>query len=122
MIEKITSNTIVIWPFLIFFFLLSSTGFAKQDPPFNLVIRWKNPSDTSSVDRFRNDDDLCCDFSVVLIKSDTSYTEICTRDGIVLGFIWGVVSPGFIRHITPKLFEAKYDLEMKKETTLVVGG
>ena len=122
MIKKITGNTVVIWPILIFFVLLPFNGFCKQDPPFNLVIRWKTPYDTSFVDDIRNDEEICCDFVITLIKSDSCYTEISTIEGEVIGVLWGRVSKGFIKHLTPKFFETKYDLDRRRNTPLVIGG
>ena len=122
MIKKIAGNTVVIWPILIFFVLFPLIGFCNQDPPFNLIIRWKNPHDTSFVDDIRKDEDICCDFVITLIKSDSCYTEISTIEGDVIGILHGRVSRGFIKHLTPKFFEAKYDLDRRRNTPLVIGG
>ena len=121
MIKKNTGNTVVIWPILLIFFLLSFSGFSKQDPHFNLIIRWKNAYDTSLVDEIRKDEEICCDFVIKLIKSDSCYTEISTIDGYVIGMLHGRVSRGIIKHLTPKFFEAKYDLDRRRNVPLVVG-
>jgi hypothetical protein len=122
MIKNFNSNTVVIWPILLLFFIIPIDGFCNPDPPFNLIIRWKNPSDTLIVDKFRNDEDICCDFSITLVKADTCFTEVVTSEGVSIGMIWGNCSPGFIKYLTPKFFEAKYDLDRKRNLNLVVGG
>jgi hypothetical protein len=122
MIKKFNSNTVVIWPILLLFFLIPFEGFCNQDPPFNLIIRWKTPYDTSFVDQIRKDEELCCDFTITLIKSDSCYTEISTIEGEVIGILYGTVSRGFIKHLSPKFFESKYDLDRKRNAPLVIGG
>jgi hypothetical protein len=87
-----------------------------------LIIRWKTPYDTLFVDQIRKDEELCCDFAITLIKSDSCYTEISTIEGEVIGVLYGRVSRGFIKHLSSKFFESKYDLDRRRSLPLVIGG
>jgi hypothetical protein len=119
MIKNFNSNTVVIWPILLLFFLIPFRGFC--DPPFNLIIRWKTPYDTSFVDQIRKDEDLFCDFAITLIRSDSCFIEVITNEGDSLGIISGNCSLGFIKYLTPKFFEVKYDIDRRKNLNLVIG-
>jgi hypothetical protein len=68
-----------------------------------LIIKWRSPKDTLFLNRLRKDADLCCNFSFKTIKSDTCVTEIRSRDGIVIGFIYGSVSAVFLKNLVPSL-------------------
>jgi hypothetical protein len=104
-----TGNTVVIWPAMIFLFMLVTPSFFGANinnidpPPMELIIKWNSPSDTLFLTRLRKDADLCCNFSFKTIKSDSCVTEIRSRDGVSIGFIYGSVSSGFLKNLVPSL-------------------
>ena len=116
-------NTIVIWPTMVFLFMLIispvvGANINKSDPPpMELIIKWNSPSDTLFLSRLRKDADLCCNFSFNTIKSDTVVTEIRSREGVSIGFIYGSVSAGFLKNLMPSLETSLYDFRRMRVAT-----
>ena len=125
--SKVTNaNTIVIWPSIFISILLSPLfGFSQigeiNDNQFKLIVKWKNPKDTIALYKIRRDPVICCNFTFVVIKSDTTCSLITTKEGEVIGTIMGSLSVGFIKMLVPKIVEFNMDPVRKREESLVEG-
>ncbi len=88
------------------FFLLGLEVKAETpSPSIELIIKWRDPSDTLFVQMLREDPEVCCHFSFRTLKSDSFVSEVMSKDGISVGTIYGKINSNFLKKITPSLQE-----------------
>lgn len=97
------------------FLFVSVPQFAKggnegEHEIMEIIVKWENPRDTFFLKNLRRDEDICCSFRFVTIKSDEHLSEVKTQDGISLGTIYGKFDSGFLKKIAPRLESNAFDL------------
>jgi hypothetical protein len=110
---KLITTALVLFSLVMF----SATTTTDPSKPFSVIVKWSNPSDTIFLRRLRADESICCDFAFLTEKVDTltgCCSEIYSRRGTHLGSIYGIVTPGFLSKIAPKMEEARWDFEEKR--------
>lgn len=86
-------------------FIISSQISRAEGTPLTIEYKWKSSKDTAYCDQLRQDPKLCCHFSIVASKTESSEDVVVIRHsktGVVLGTFYGRPPKIFIIEVCEK--------------------
>jgi hypothetical protein len=91
--------------------LASFFVFASNEPKLDLVVYYNNTFDSSYVKKLFTDNDICCRFDIIYIKSTESKMVLLNgKTKNVLGTIYGLPNQKFLTDIYFNIYKAPNEI------------